>query len=81
MNLAVITFNDGMTAIEPLLNQLSTAATAQFLRMRDKKRVLRAELSQEETSKRRRKARRSTNKAADEKKTAEEGVFNASGSF
>ena len=54
VNLAVITFNDGMTAIEPLLNQLGatcTAATARFLRMRDKKRVLRAELSQEETSK------------------------------
>ena len=43
--------------------------------MRDKKRVLMAELSQEQTSKRRRKARRSTNKAAEEKKTAEEGVF------
>ena len=32
-------------------------------------------MKQEETSKLRRKARRNTNKAAEEKKTAEEGVF------
>ena len=48
---------------------------------RYRKRVLRAEKTEEETSKRRRRAKRSCAKASEERHITEEGVFYASGSF
>ena len=68
--LAIITFNDSMLAMEPLLHHLSAdcsiIATA-FIASRDRKRVLRVKNSEEEVSKGKGKARKSNAVATEQK--------------
>ena len=84
INLAVLTFNNGIQGLTPLLHHLGTgqsSLTSNFLAIRDTTRLKRAEHKEEVVAKRRRKLQRGQKRAAEESQIQQEGVFYASGGF